>query len=99
MFIHQPDPLAPRGGQETPERAFLSRRSWLRIAAYGGAALAGGVGYALWRREANGQDGDVIAAGRWPPEAEQKYAGYYPARHDERFTYGRAETLAAEAAR
>ena len=99
MFVHHSDPLAPRGGQETPERVFLNRRSWLRLAAYGGAAIVGGAGYAMWRRSANGQDDEVIAAGRWSPESEQKYASFYPARRDERFTYGRAETIAAEAAR
>src|SRR5262245_44747464 len=99
MFIHSPDPLAPRGGQETPEKVFLSRRSWLRVAAFGSAAAAGGIGYALWRQNASGRDDDVLAAGRWIPEAERKYAAYYPARRDEQFAYGRAETAAAEAAR
>src|SRR5262245_40085015 len=99
MFIHQPDPLAPRSGAETPEKVFLGRRMWLRLAAYGGAAIAGGVGYGLWRRTANGLDDQVLAAGGWSPASEQKYAGFYPGRRDERFAYGRAETAAAEAAR
>jgi sulfoxide reductase catalytic subunit YedY len=99
MFIHQPHPLAPKGGSETPEKVFLSRRSWLRLAAYGGTAALGGVSYALWRRAANGLDSQVLTAGRWSATAEQKYAGYYPPQRDERFTYGRAETAAVEAAR
>ena len=61
--------------------------------------MVGGVGYSLWRRGANGLDDQVLTAGRWSPAAEQKYAAYYPARRDEQFTYGRAETAAAEAAR
>jgi sulfoxide reductase catalytic subunit YedY len=99
MFIHQPDPLAPRGGTETPVRAYLSRRNWLRLAGYGGLAAVAGGGYWAWRRVANGGNDEVLAAGRWSPEAEQKYAEFYPAQRDPRFTYDRAETAAVEAAR
>ena len=38
MFIHQVDPLAPKGGRETPEKVFHSRRKWL-LATGGGAMV------------------------------------------------------------
>lgn len=98
MFIHQPDPLAPRGGTETPERVFFSRRRWLQIAGLAtGTAVLGG--YAAWRSVAMGEDAKVLAAGRWTAEAERKYAAYYPASRDERFAYDRHETPAVAAAR
>jgi sulfoxide reductase catalytic subunit YedY len=99
MFIHKPDPLAPRGGEETPEALFRSRRRWLKWAGLGGsvAALAGG--YYAWQRCSGGSDEAVLAAGRWSPRAEAHYARYFPAAADGRFEYGRDETAAAAAAR
>jgi sulfoxide reductase catalytic subunit YedY len=99
MFIHEPDPLAPRGGTETPEQAILSRRRWMQISGLGAAAAVMGGGYLLWRKTVAGDDEAVLSAGRWSPEAERKYAAHYPAAPDARFTYGRKETIAAEAAR
>jgi methionine sulfoxide reductase catalytic subunit len=98
MFIHQPDPLAPRGGTETPESVFFSRRRWLQLAGLGTGAAAIG-GYLAWRALAGGEDAQVLAAGRWSPEAERKYAAFYPGRRDDRFNYGRDETPAIAAAR
>jgi sulfoxide reductase catalytic subunit YedY len=98
MFVHKPDPLAPRGA-ETPEGVFLNRRRWMQLAGFGAGGIAAGAGYALWRKVADGADEQVLAAGRWSPAAEQKYARYYPAANDNRFAYDRNETAAAEAAR
>ena len=99
MFIRRTDPLAPAGGKETPERTFFSRRRWLQLASGGALAAGAGGAYLAWRRTANGGDDEVLAAGRWSPAAEAKYAAYYPAARDERFSYGRDETAAVEAAR
>jgi sulfoxide reductase catalytic subunit YedY len=99
MFIHQPKPLEPHGGRETPEQVFFSRRRWLQAAGIGAGLAAAGAGYGLWRQISSGSDDGVLAAGRWPAEAEAKYADHYPARRDERFEYGRWETPAAAAAR
>ncbi|MEX2176238.1 MAG: protein-methionine-sulfoxide reductase catalytic subunit MsrP [Pirellulaceae bacterium] len=99
MFIHRPDPLGPRGGSETPERVFLSRRRWIQLAGLGTGAAAAGLGYSAWRSASTGADEEVLAAGRWAPDAEKQYAGYYPVNQDERFAYDRRETAAAEAAR
>ena len=99
MFIHNHDPLAPRGGQETPEKVFFNRRRWLHWAGLGGVAAAIGGAYLVGRRFEQGADDEVIAAGRWSPEAERKYTPYYPAAKDDRFAYDRSETDAAEAAR
>ncbi len=96
MFIHERDPLQPQGGRETPERVFFQRRKWL-LGAGAGLAIAAG-GYAWWK-SGRGDDQTVVTAGSWPPEAERKYAGFYPAAKDSRFEYGRAETLQPEAAR
>jgi sulfoxide reductase catalytic subunit YedY len=98
MFIHQPDPFAPRGGTETPERVFFNRRRWLQIVGLGGGSAILG-GYFAWRLLGGGEDAKVLAAGHWPPESERKFAAYYPAVRDDRFTYGRAETQPAAAAR
>jgi sulfoxide reductase catalytic subunit YedY len=97
MFIHQPDPLAPRGGRETPERVFFGRRRWLAAAGVAAGVAAGG--YGLWNAGSPGSDDEVLAAGRWSPEAEQQYAAYYPAPRDPRLSYGRDETPPADAAR
>jgi sulfoxide reductase catalytic subunit YedY len=99
MFIHQPDPLAPRGGTETPERVFLSRRRWLQVCGLGAGAAAIGGGYWAWQKFATGEDAKILAAGRWSPAAERKYAAYYPAHRDERFAYDRNETSPVAAAR
>ncbi|MCI0357614.1 MAG: protein-methionine-sulfoxide reductase catalytic subunit MsrP [Planctomycetaceae bacterium] len=99
MFIHRPNPLAPRGGKETPESVFRSRRRWLQLAGLGAVGIGAGWGYQQWHGYSSGADDDVLAAGRWTPEAERQYAEFYPAAKDRRFEYGRAETPAAEAAR
>jgi methionine sulfoxide reductase catalytic subunit len=99
MNIHAPDPLAPRGGSETPERVFVQRRRWLQLAGLGAGVVAAGTGYGIWNSIASGGDDEVLAAGRWSPEAERKYAGYYPANRDGRFEYDRPETPAPAAAR
>ena len=96
MFIHQVDPLAPKGGRETPEKTFHGRRKWLLAA--GGGALAAAAGYGIYSR-LQGKDEEVIAAGRWTPEAEAKYAAFFPALLDDRFEYGRPQTAEAAAAR
>jgi sulfoxide reductase catalytic subunit YedY len=99
MYIHQSNPLTPRGGSETPERVFFSRRRLLQVAGLGVAGAAAGFGYSQWRTFSNGDDDEVIAAGHWPPAAERKYAPFYPASRDSRFDYGREETPVAAAAR
>jgi sulfoxide reductase catalytic subunit YedY len=90
----------PVGGTETPESAALGRRKFLRRAGTAAIGLAGaaGLGYYGWRRF-QGTNEQVLARGQ--PEGLQRLqqAGYYPAPRDERFAYGRAETLEAEAAR
>jgi len=68
MFIHQSDPLAPRGGRETPERVFLSRRRWLQLAGLGAGAATVGAGYGLWQSVTSGSDDEVLLAGQWSPE-------------------------------
>lgn len=98
MFIHQSNPLAPQGGQETPESVFLNRRRWMQLAGIGAGIAATGAGYWLWQGTTAGADDQVLAAGRWQP-AEDKYLAHYPATRDARFEYGREETNAAEAAR
>ena len=95
MFIHQSDPLAPKGGRETPEKTFLSRRKWLLA---GSGILAAAAGYGIYAG-LQGKDEEVIAAGMWSPEAEAKYGAFYPAKRDERFEYGRPQTNASAAAR
>src|SRR5436305_1001809 len=99
MFIDKPDPLAPRGGTETPERIFFSRRRWLQVAGLGAGAAALGGGYRAWRASSGGEDAQVLAAGKWSSAAEAKYKDFYPARRDERFAYDRDETPAVAAAR
>ncbi len=99
MFIHRPDPLAPRGGSETPQRVFLSRRCWMQLAGLGAVGFAGGIGWRQWNSFSSGSDDQVLAAGHWSPESLHEYAAYYPAARDTQFEYGRAETPAAEAAR
>jgi sulfoxide reductase catalytic subunit YedY len=99
MHIHRPDPLAPRGGTETPENVFFSRRRWLQLAGVGLGSAAVAAGVYGWRNLGAGTDEQVIAAGRWSLPAERKFAGHFPAPADERFTYGRDETPPAAAAR
>jgi sulfoxide reductase catalytic subunit YedY len=99
MFIHQNDPLAPRGGRETPEGVFFNRRRWMQLAGLGAGGAVAGAGYLLWQQVTAGEDENVLAAGRWSPASERKFAAFYPAARDGRFAYGRAQTAAAEAAR
>ena len=108
MFIHKQDPLQPKGGTETPESVYFSRRKWLKISglAAGTATLAAG-GYAGWRFWL-GSDEEVIASGQVaervdqsadPSEERKPIRSYYPAERDERFEYGRDETDRVQAAR
>jgi sulfoxide reductase catalytic subunit YedY len=99
MFIHRHNPLSLRGGTETSERVFASRRRWLQLAGLGAGSLAAVGGYALWRSLANGTDDQVLNAGHWSRGPERASASVYPAQRDARFEYGRGETLAADAAR
>jgi len=99
MFIHQSNALAPRGGTETPERTFFSRRRWLQLAGLGATGAVAAAAYRGWTTLAIGDDDQVLESGRWHSDAEQRLAGYYPDGRDERFEYGRDETAAAEAAR
>ncbi len=98
MFIHKPDPLAPRGGTETPEGVALNRRAWLKRAGVG-AGLAGvaGGGWAI-TNHFTASDETVLSRGQAKPLAEQLRA-LYPAAGDQRFRYDRAETVEAAAAR
>ena len=96
MHIHKVAPLAPQGGRETPEKNFHSRRKWLLAA--GGGALAVAAGYGVYAN-LQGNDEEVIAAGKWSPEAEAKYAAFFPAKQEGQFEYGRSQTAEAAAAR
>jgi len=95
MHIHTSRSHDPKGGSETPEPVFTSRRKWL-LATGAGALAIGGLAWWRWSR---GSDDEVIAAGRWNPDSEARLARFYPARSSELFEYGRAETPAAAAAR
>jgi len=97
MFVHKKKPLDPVGGTETPEAVFFNRRKWLATAGLG-LGLAGLGGYLGWRKW-RGSDEEVLAGGQAEPSYEAKLAEYFPAPRDGRFTYGRAETDRAEAAR
>src|SRR4029453_2997695 len=99
MFIHRPNPLAPRGGAETPQRVFLNRRRWLQLAGLGAVGIGTGLAYRQWQAYSSGAAAGALAAGGWSSDAERKYAGFYPATKDERFEYGRDETPATAAAR
>src|SRR5688500_10559352 len=96
MFIHDPHPHEPRGGQETPRDVAQSRRKWLRAAGYltGGAAIAGG--WMFGRQWWQGNDREVIERGRVDWQAGQIR---FSAPRDEQFAYGREETPRAAAAR
>jgi sulfoxide reductase catalytic subunit YedY len=88
--------LEPRGGTETSESVYLNRRRFVRAAGISlGIGAAAGLGYLGWQRY-RGTDAEVLAGGR-PDGASLE--GLYPAARDERFEYGRAETLEAAAAR
>ncbi|MBI1900348.1 MAG: protein-methionine-sulfoxide reductase catalytic subunit MsrP [Planctomycetia bacterium] len=105
MFIHKPRPFDPVGGTETPERVALAHRSLARrrltrrafgISLVGGGIAAAGYAGYRWLR---GRDEDVLAAGRPDDETLRRVAPFFPAHRDERFTYGRPETVEVEAAR
>jgi sulfoxide reductase catalytic subunit YedY len=96
MNIHAPRPHDPIGGTETPESTFHNRRQWLWAAGFGAASIAAG---AAWRRWSKGADDQVLAAGRWNADAEERLARHYPATGNPEFTYDRTETPAVEAAR
>lgn len=91
--------FAPRDGSETPESVYLNRRRFVRAAGIvvGIGAVAGG-GYLAWRRF-QGSDDEVLAGGRPEGLSRLELAGLYPAARDERFAYGRGETVEAAAAR
>jgi sulfoxide reductase catalytic subunit YedY len=89
----------PRGGTETPESVYLNRRKFVRAAGITlGIGAAGGLGWGGWRR-IRGTDEQVLARGAPDRLSRLEQSGLYPAPRDERFTYGRAETVEAAAAR
>lgn len=89
----------PRGGAETPEGVYLSRRRFVRAAGISlGIGAVAGAGYLGWRRF-QGTDAEVLAGGTPDGLSRLADADIYPAPRDERFAYGRAETLEAAAAR
>ncbi len=97
MFIRKPNPLDPVGGTETPETVALNRRRWIKAAGLSaGLVAAGGFGAWRWLR---GSDKDVLAGGKPDGLERLQQAGHYPAARDERFEYGRPETIESEAAR
>ncbi|MBX7167054.1 MAG: protein-methionine-sulfoxide reductase catalytic subunit MsrP [Pirellulales bacterium] len=100
MFIHRRNPLDPVGGTETPETVAMHRRKWLRAAglSVAGIAATGAAGYAGWQWW-RGDPADILARGAPTPAAPGKAPVAYPLRRDERFAYGRAETIEVEAAR
>jgi sulfoxide reductase catalytic subunit YedY len=99
MFIRKRKPWDLVGGQETPEPVAMNRRKWLRLAGAGVGAGALGVGaYAAWKG-LQGSDEQVVGASTQAVDWEQRLAQYFPASLDPRFSYGRAETDRAEAAR
>ena len=97
MFIRRRNPLEPVGGTETPEKIALGRRKFLAKAAAGAGVLAA-AGYGGWHRF-RGSDQEVIERGVVKAAGEAKFAKFYPASRDERFEYGRAETIESDAAR
>jgi methionine sulfoxide reductase catalytic subunit len=99
MFIRKPHPLEPVGGTETPESVFRQRRRFLRMAGIAaGIGVAGSGMYAAWRIY-RGSDDEVILRGAADGETRRRVAHLYPATGDDRFEYGRPETLEAAAAR
>ncbi len=99
MNVHNPNPLEPAGGRETPESVFFSRRKWLRRAGYLLGAGALGVGGWLYWRGRQGSDSEVVARGEPKLDEQSPLAQAFPAPHDGRFEYQRVETARAEAAR
>jgi sulfoxide reductase catalytic subunit YedY len=91
--------FAPRDGTETPQSVYLNRRRFVRAAGItaGISAVAGG-GYLAWGRF-QGSDADVLAGGQREGLSRAELTDIYPAPRDERFSYGRAETVEASAAR
>ncbi len=111
MFVHSPDPFAPRGGQETPASVALHRRRWLKMAGVAGAGLVAGGGFAAWKY-LHPDPNDVlqsgrVAGGRLVPSTdddathestEPKRDSSSHVERDGRFKYGRAETERVSAA-
>jgi len=99
MNVHRRRPFDPVGGTETPESVVLNRRRFLKGVAWatGGAATVAGAGYAAFRVY-RGSDEEVLARGQ-TKSSIVPVDSFYPAPRDDRFEYGRHETLEAEAAR
>src|SRR5690606_25556419 len=95
MNIHTPRPFDPVGGRETPASVALNRRKWLRRAA-GLATVGTAAGVAWWWFR--GSDHEVIARGR-ATSPRSAFFEQFPGQRDERFEYGRPETVPSEAAR
>jgi sulfoxide reductase catalytic subunit YedY len=97
--VPQSDSFQPLDEEATPEGVALNRRRFLRKASMVAAIGAVGAGgYYGWRRF-QGSNEEVLAGGR-PDGLERIGASqFYPAPRDERFAYGRNETIEAEAAR
>ncbi len=100
MFIHERKLFEPVGGKETPEKVAFNRRRFLQRAAVAslGATAAGLAGYVGWRYF-QGSDSAVIAAGQPDLPPDSPLRRYFPIQRDTRFTYERAETTEAAAAR
>jgi methionine sulfoxide reductase catalytic subunit len=103
MNVHRVNPFDPDKGAATPEGAPLQRRQWLRRVGYvaGAAALGGGAVYGGWRWYRGGDD-EVIQRGRvalTPSAAGPPGDRFYPMPRDDRFAYGRTETVESDAAR
>jgi sulfoxide reductase catalytic subunit YedY len=99
MNIHEPDPLQPQGGKETPEAVFRHRRRWLKTAgALVGLGAVGGAGYLAWRK-LQGSDSEVLDQVAQADSATMRLEDFFPAPRDGRFEYDRPETERAEAAR
>ena len=96
MNIHEKNPLDPVGGQETPEVVLKNRRKFLAaLGITGGLGIAGYLGYKVWQ----GTDEEVLAGGQREKLDEVITHQFYPAKRDEKYTYGRDETPEAEVAR
>jgi sulfoxide reductase catalytic subunit YedY len=84
---------------ETPEGVYLNRRRFVRAAGISlGIGAVAGSGFFGWQRF-QGTDAEVLAGGTPDGLSRSEISGIYPAPRDERFVYGRVETVEAAAAR
>jgi sulfoxide reductase catalytic subunit YedY len=99
MFIRKPNPLDPVGGTETPEAVALNRRGWMRWTGYGLTTSMLGLGGYLGWKKLWGSDREVVNTNSEVTDTPQFLNEFFPAKRDDRFEYGRAETDRAQAAR